>query len=430
MRGFVRRSAAGLVAVAMSCAGLVTFGGGVASAARHAKEGTITVGTLFASTGTYATSSQLQFAGLKFWAQQVNAQGGMYIKPLKHKERVKIVAYDDQSNPATATTLYTQLLNQDHVDVIAADFGSVLTAPAVTIAKNQKHLLFDTTGTGTTFFSNGPNPYLVLTSQPVSSVYATPVAPFLKKLGATKIAILYCQNDFDQAQAEAIQSGLSKLGITPVYYQGVPTSQADYSTLIQSIKSTNPDAVIELGYANNDIAFLNELKATGTHFNAVFTPGFGQLVNLFATDVGAATLNYTYSYTEPPTLRNNVVNEGLPMNQFLTAFAPGQTSQVAFMNVAGYQTGLVIQAAFAHATSMSQLGIRAGITAVNGKLKTLDGTFAVNKTGAQVGIRFPIEQAVPSASSANGFSLQTVYAGIPSQQKFVKATPIYPAPAS
>lgn len=398
---------------------------GASSTREAASSNVITVGTLYAGTGAFATSSLPEYNGLKFWASQVNAQGGMYVAPLKKKVKVKIVAYNDQSDPATATTLYNQLLDQNKVDVFVADFGSVLTAPAVTLAKNKKHLLFDVTGSGTSFFSSGANPYVVLTSLPVSAVWPKPVAKLLIRLKTKRVAILYCQNDFDQAQATAIQGFLKAAGITPVYFQGVPTTQSDYSTLVQSIKATNPDAVLELGYPNNDIAFLNELKATGTHFKFVLTPFLGQLPSLFAQDVGAPAVNYTYTYAVPPTLVINHVNIGLGLTAFVRQFAPGKPSTVNFLDVAGYNAGLAVQAAFAHATSMSQLGIRAGITAVNGKLQTLEGTFKVDNTGEQLGELLPVAQAVPHGK---GFALKIVYPATPAQVKMVNAKAKYPAP--
>ncbi len=415
-----------LAALVLALGGLATLSAGSADAASaHAKAGTITVGTLYASTGAFATSSLPEYAGLQFWAKQVDSHGGMYVAPLRRKEKVKIVAYNDQSDPATATSLYDQLISQNHVNVLVADFGSVLTAPAITIAKDQKQLLFDVTGSGTSFFTSGSNPYVVLTSLPVSAVWPKPVAKLLIQLKTKRVAILYCQNDFDQAQATAIQGFLKAAGITPVYFQGVPTTQSDYSTLVQSIKATNPDAVLELGYPNNDIAFLNELKATGTHFKFVLTPFLGQLPSLFTQDVGAPAVNYTYTYAVPPTLVINHVNIGLGLTAFVRQFAPGKPSTVNFLDVAGYNAGLAVQAAFAHATSMSQLGIRAGITAVNGKLQTLEGTFKVDNTGEQLGELLPVAQAVPHGK---GFALKIVYPATPAQVKMVNAKAKYPAP--
>src|SRR6201993_1256035 len=125
----------------------------------------IKIGTLYASSGRYASISMPVFNGLKLWAEQKNADGGVYVKAFDKKIPLKLVAYDDQSNTATAATLYNQLITQDKVDILIADSGSVLTSVAVPIARDHKMLLIDQTGTGAALFT-AANPYSVLLDEP------------------------------------------------------------------------------------------------------------------------------------------------------------------------------------------------------------------------------------------------------------------------
>ena len=128
--------------------------------------------------GAIASISMPVYSALKLWADQKNADGGVYVKAFDKKIPVKLVAYDDQSNTATASTLYNQLITQDKVDLLVADSGSVLTAPAVAIARDHKMFLFDQTGTGASFFSKD-NPYIALMADPVSTIWPKPVADFV-----------------------------------------------------------------------------------------------------------------------------------------------------------------------------------------------------------------------------------------------------------
>ena len=79
----------------------------------------------------------------------------MYVKAFDKKMPIKLIAYDDQSNTATAATLYNQLITQDKVDMLVADSGSVLTSVAVPIARDHKMFLFDQTGTGASVLHQG-----------------------------------------------------------------------------------------------------------------------------------------------------------------------------------------------------------------------------------------------------------------------------------
>lgn len=349
----------------------------------------ITIGTLYAESGPFATSSMPEYNGLKFWASQVDKSGGVFVKALNKKVPVKIVAYNDQSSPTTATTLYSQLISVNHVNVLVADFGSVLTSVAVPIAEENKMLLFDQTGTGASFFTPS-NPYIVLTSLPTSGLWPDSLAQYLIKKGYSRIAIVYATNDFDQSQDQTLVSKLKATNITPVYNNGVPTSTSSYSVLLNNMANTHPQAVIELGYPNNDIAFLQALKASGDHFKMVFTIFPGQLPQLFLTSNGPSSINNVYTYPAPPLLSFSHVNYGLNTAQFESAYKQ-QTGQSAnFLSIAGYNTGLIIQKTLETANSLNQLSLRHAVSHFSGSLTTLDGTFKINSEGAQVGETLPV----------------------------------------
>lgn len=384
----------------------------------------ITVGTLYAGTGSFAVSSLPEYEGIKFWVHEVNAAGGVYVKAYNKKIPVKLVAYNDQSSTSTAGTLYTQLITQDHVNVLLSDFGSVLTAPAVTIAKEYKQLLFDVSGTGTAFFlSSNNDPYIVLTSLPVSTVWPQPAIAFMKSLGIKNVAIIYGANDFDQAQADTYKQGLAAEGINVSYFQSVPTSTTSYTTLIQEVAAKKPDAFLELGYEANDIAFLKQLHSSGLKFPYVFTVFPGQNHSQVQAAVGAAGLANTFTYGAPPALVHNNPSVGLGLSSFTPAFESyAKKAHVNFEDIAGYNAGLVVQEALANATSLTQLGLRSGIVSQSGKFTTLIGPFSLNAQGAETGFPLPVAQLLPSSSGAS------TKVGIVWPKSRATATAVYPAP--
>jgi branched-chain amino acid transport system substrate-binding protein len=75
--------------------------------------------------------------------------------------------------------------------------------------------------------------------------------------------------------------------------------------------------------------------------------------------------------------------------------------EFGFNSVAGYTTGLVLEKALGTADSMEQLALRKAIFDLSGKLKTLDGTFALDENGAQVGALTPLGQLVASQDDKN-----------------------------
>lgn len=379
-----------------ACAAAVMMMTGLAEAADAPAE--IKIGTLYASSGTYAGISNTINLGLRVWVDQKNAEGGVYVKPFDKKIPIKLVAYDDQSNTATAATLYNQLITQDKVDILVADSGSVLTSVAVPIAREHKMFLFNQTGTGAAFFTKD-NPYIALMSIPASSIWPRHLGNFLTKegpkLGIRKVALLYSTNDFTGTQANTIRDMIKASGALEIVYdQGVPTTNSNYSVLINNIAATDADAVIELGYPGNDTAFLRNLQDSGTKFKFLFCLYPGIEHELLEKNVGAAGLENVFTYVMSSFFEYKPTF-GMSLGEYKALWHKKYADkhvEFGFNSVAGYNTGLVIEKALGATTSLAQLDIRKAVFAQSGKLTTLAGPFELDETGAQTGMITPIGQ--------------------------------------
>jgi len=361
----------------------------------------IKLGTLYASSGRYASISMPVHDGLKLWIDQKNAEGGVYVKAFNKKIPLTLVAYDDQSNTATAATLYNQLITQDQVDILIADSGSVLTSVAVPIARDHKMLLIDQTGTGANFFTPD-NPYIVLISDPVSSIWPKPLADFITHdgpgLGIKRVALFYATNDFTGTQANAVRKFIKEVnsGVDIVFDEGIPTETSNYTVLLNNIQATNPDAVIELGYAPNDIAFLRNVQDSGVKFKFLFAIYPGLETELLEKNAGNGGLNYVFTYV-PSSEIAYTTNFGMSLQDYRAEWHKKYVNtqvEFGFNSVAGYTTGLVLEKALETATSLDQLELRKAIFGLSGDLKTLDGTFELDPMGAQIGEITPLGQLI------------------------------------
>jgi branched-chain amino acid transport system substrate-binding protein len=387
----------------------------------------IRIGALYASSGAFAAISMPVHDGLALWIDQKNSGGGVFVKPYNKKIPLKLISYDDQSSTATAATLYNQLITRDRVDILIADSGSVLTSIGLPIARDHKMLLIDPTGSGAAFFTKD-NPYIVLVCVPVSSIWPKYAAEFLNtdgyQLGIRRAAILYATNDFTGTQATAVRNFLKQAGkIQIVYDNGVPTDTSNYTVLLQNIRAANPDAVIHLGFPNNDIAFFRNVQDSGIKFKWLFGIYPGLETELLEKNVGSKGLQYVYAYV-PSSIINYTPNFGMNLADFKAAWDKKYSSshvEFGFNSVAGYTTGLVLERALATTDSMDQLALRKAIFGLSGKLKTIDGTFELDDTGAQIGEITPLGQLVPDGKG--GLKFVVVY---PHDMANGKA--VYPAP--
>ena len=388
----------------------------------------IKLGTLYASSGRFASISMPVHYGLKLWIEQKNAEGGVYVKEFDKKIPLKLIAYDDQSNTATAATLYNQLITQDKVDILIADSGSVLTSVAVPIARDHKMLLIDQTGTGANFFTPD-NPYIALMADPVSSIWPKPLADFLihdgPGLGIKRVAMLYATNDFTGTQANAVRKFVKEAnsGVDIVFDEGVPTETSNYTVLLNNIRAASPDAVVHLGYASNDIAFLRNVQDSGIKFKFLFCIYPGLETELLEKNVGNKGLNYVFTYV-PSSEISYATNFGMSLQDYSAAwhkkYADTQV-EFGFNSVAGYTTGLVLEKALATAASLDQLELRKAIFSLSGNLKTLDGTFELDANGGQIGEFTPVGQFVPG--EGDHLKLLTLW-----PHDLASGKPVYPRP--
>jgi branched-chain amino acid transport system substrate-binding protein len=100
----------------------------------------IKIGYSMALTGGLAPNGKSALLAQKIWEEDVNARGGLLGRP------VKLVYYDDQSNPATVPSIYTKLLDIDKVDLIIGGYGTNLLESAMPIAMQRRKVFIGLIG--------------------------------------------------------------------------------------------------------------------------------------------------------------------------------------------------------------------------------------------------------------------------------------------
>src|SRR5262245_5233035 len=77
----------------------------------------VKIGFSMALTGPLAANGKQALLGMKIWEEETNAKGGLLGRP------VKLIYYDDQSNPSTVPGLYTKLLDVDKADLVVSHYA-------------------------------------------------------------------------------------------------------------------------------------------------------------------------------------------------------------------------------------------------------------------------------------------------------------------
>src|SRR6202035_676442 len=95
----------------------------------------IRIGFSLALTGPLAPNGKQALLGAKIWEEEINGKGGLLGRP------VKLIFYDDQSNPSQVPGIYTKLLDVDKVDLVVGGYATNMNAPAMPVVM-QKNKTF------------------------------------------------------------------------------------------------------------------------------------------------------------------------------------------------------------------------------------------------------------------------------------------------
>ena len=198
----------------------------------------ILVGTLGPQTGPAAAFDTIR-KGLDSYIKYVNENGGV------HGRQIKLIAYDDQYQPAKTVQLAKRLVEEDKVFAMTATVCTACTKAALPYYQEQGIPLI-MVGSGADVFVNPPSENII---GEYAINYGIEAKVFLdyavNELGAKKIAIAYQNDDFGKEGFNAVKETVKKYdGVEIVEEVNYLASDVEFSSHAQKLKDANPDAVL------------------------------------------------------------------------------------------------------------------------------------------------------------------------------------------
>lgn len=239
---------------------LLAVFGLVSADARAQEKQPITIGFGMAQTGGLAAGGKSAILAMEIWRDHVNAKGGLLGRP------VKLIYYDDQSNPATVPALYTKLLDVDKVDFIVSGYGTNLIAPAMPVAIQHDRMFFGLFGLAVNTEFHYPKYFSMLPSGPDPKHSFS--EPFFKVALAAnpkpkKLALLAEDSEFPKNAAEGVRDIAKKEGLELVYDKTYPPGTPDFTPIVHAIQATNPEMVFVASYPPGSVGMLRAATETG-----------------------------------------------------------------------------------------------------------------------------------------------------------------------
>ncbi|MGA8611779.1 MAG: amino acid ABC transporter substrate-binding protein [Xanthobacteraceae bacterium] len=248
-------AAIGLIAVAL-------IGGGYAvarAAEPSAAAPPIKIGFGMSLTGPLAANGKSALLAMQTWEADVNAKGGLLGRP------VKLVYYDDQSNPSTVPSIYAKLLDVDKVNLLVSGYATNMIAPAMPIVMEHGKVFISLFGLAVNTQFHYPKYFSMLPTGPQAEESFTKGFFNIAMEQYPKpqtVAIVGANADFSNHAMQGALANAKAAGLKVVYDETYPPQTTDFTPIVQAIQATNPDVVVICSYpldTDGMVRAINEL---------------------------------------------------------------------------------------------------------------------------------------------------------------------------
>ncbi|HWW36927.1 MAG TPA: amino acid ABC transporter substrate-binding protein [Xanthobacteraceae bacterium] len=270
---------------ALSCR-VVRTGGGLAAAvlaiglvaapAWAESDAPITVGFAMSVTGPLAPNGKQALAGAKIWEEETNAKGGLLGR------KVKLITYDDQSNPANVPGIYTKLLDVDKVDLVVSGYATNMVAPAMPVVMQKGKTFIGLFALDVNSEFHYPKYFSMLPTGPDTKASFTDgffQVAVQQNPKPTTVALASEDAEFARNACTGARENAKRFGIDIVYDKSFPPGTTDFSPIIRALQAANADLVIVCSYPLSSVGIVqsaNELSFKPKMFG-------GAMVGLQAT---------------------------------------------------------------------------------------------------------------------------------------------------
>jgi len=252
--------------------------GGIARA-----EEPIKIGFSMELTGGLASVGKSALLAMQIWAEDINKKGGLLGR------QVKLVYYDDQSNPSLVPGIYTKLIDIDKVDLLVSSYATNLVVPAMPVVMQHNRTFMGLFALAANsefhyprYFSMlvfGPDPKHAFSKGWFDIAMAQNPKP-------RTVALVTADAEFGKNAAEGARDNAKQAGLNIVYDRAYPPTTVDYTPIIRAVQATNPDLVYVASYPPDSAGIMHAIGELGLKTNMFGGSLVGSVTAALRTQLG------------------------------------------------------------------------------------------------------------------------------------------------
>lgn len=217
--------------------------------------------------------------GAELAVAKFNEQGGY------NGRQVKLVFGDDKNDPKEAANVAQKLASDPKVLAVIGHWSSTATFAGIPIYERYKVPMITPTASHPDITKEETK--WIFRSSTTQDMEGKNLADFaVNKLNKKRIAVLYINTDWGQANASAFKKYAEEFGAEITVYDSYPPGQnIDYTSALTKVKGTNPDLIYLGSLYNEGILIIKQAKQMGIQADFMGSATFASDGFLAAGDV-------------------------------------------------------------------------------------------------------------------------------------------------
>jgi branched-chain amino acid transport system substrate-binding protein len=249
-------------------------------------EESIKIGVVASMTGSASTTGKDIWQSAVLAAEEINADGGVYVKDLGKKVPVEVILGDDESTREGGQKAVTRLVTEDKVDLLAGGFSSAVVSSHQAIV-NEHKVPYIVTGASSPIITHRTDMDTNTTFHycPTTDDYGRQTTIFandvirpaiIEKFGFSedrplRMALIYQDSPYGKGVQAAVINTIESenLPVVIVANETFKMGETDFRTLLTSVKAATPDVIYPAAFLNEQIPMVTQARRD-VGINAIF----------------------------------------------------------------------------------------------------------------------------------------------------------------
>jgi branched-chain amino acid transport system substrate-binding protein len=338
------------------------------------------IGASMSQTGSFAALGQNQLRGYQLCVKHANEKGGVLGR------RIELLVEDDRSDAAVATQIYEKLISQAKVDAILGPYGSTITESVADTAERHRMPMMTHAATTSIFKKGRKFVFMVLSP---AEVFLEGLIDIAARRGLKTIAVVHEDTLFPKATAQGTLDLAKKRGLQPVLTEAYPKGTADFTAILNRIRTAGPDVLAAATYFDDAVAVTRQMKTLNVNPKMYGATVGVDLPRFYETLGALAEFVYGATQWEPElvTLRAGglipIARQYPGAHEFVESHRKEfRGAEVSYQTAGGYAMCELLVKAMERAGSVDGEKVRAELLKMD--VNTIYGAFKVDQDGFQI----------------------------------------------